>query len=185
MKNKWIKRFLTFMIVLLAIYEYHFPPFPRKKKHKVYDYAIVLGCPNKKDGSLCTSQIKRCELAIDAYQRGYYKTLVITGGKTKYGFIEAQEMNHYIQQRIQIPYVLETEAQNTIENFKYTKKIIGDASILIITSGTHIRRACALARKHFSVYAGIYYPEHRWKHIRWEIGARALYLRDSIFKGRN
>lgn len=172
---------LIFIVLFVATYIYFFPPIPKRKK--VYDYAVVLGCPNKKDGSLCTSQKKRCEKAIEAYKNGYYKTLCITGGCTRYGFVESEEMNNYIQEKITIPYVLETKSQTTFENFEYTKEIIGDASILVITSQTHIRRACAIARQYFSDYSGIYYPEHRMKHIVREIGARYLHIKNQI-KGR-
>lgn len=168
-------------ILCIGIYIHYFPPIPRRKK--VYDYAVVLGCPNKKDGSLCTSQKKRCETAIDAYKKGYYKTLCITGGTTRYGFCESEEMNKYIQKKIQIPYILETDSQTTIENFKFTHSLIGDSSILIITSQTHIKRACAIAKDYFSDYSGIYYPEHRMKHVTREIGARYLYIKDKLKAG--
>lgn len=174
--------FIIILILLIFVYSYFFPPIPKRKK--IYDYALVLGCPNKKDGSLCTSQKKRCEKAIEAYQKGYYKTLCITGGCTRYGYVEAQEMNQYIQNKISIPYVLETKSQTTIENFANTKEMIGDASILVITSQTHIKRACAIARQYFSDYSGIYYPEHRMKHIVREIGARYLYIKSHL-KSRN
>lgn len=172
---------LCIILLCFMIYTYFFPPIPKRKKG--YDYAVVLGCPNKKDGSLCTSQKKRCELAIEAYKKGYYQTLCITGGCTRYGFVESKEMNDYIQKQIQIPYILETKSQTTIENFKYTKELLGDSSILIISSQTHIKRACAIAREYFNDYSGIYYPEHRAKHVIREIGARYLYIKEKIKAG--
>lgn len=170
----------SILVVLAGIYIYYFPFIPKRKG--IYEYAIVLGCPNRKDGSLCTSQKKRCELAIEAYKKGYYKTLCITGGTTRYGFCEAKEMNDYIQERIHIPYILETESQNTFENFEYTHHLINDASVLVITSQTHIKRACAICRKYFSHYSGIYYPEHRFKHVSREFVARWVHIFHQIFK---
>ena len=162
----------------IIVYFVYFPPIPKRKK--VYDYAIVLGCPNRKDGSLCTSQIKRCNLAIKAYQKGYYKTMVISGGANKNQYVESTEMNRYIQDKISIPYILETQSKNTFENFEYTHKIIKDASVLVISSQTHIGRACAICKKYFKDYSGIYYPEHRIKHILREFFARWIYIGNDI-----
>ncbi|MGM9947278.1 YdcF family protein [Floccifex sp.] len=165
---------------ILILYFLYFPPIPRRKK--VYDYAIVLGCPNRKDGSLCTSQIKRCELAMQAYQKGYYKTMVITGGANRNHYIESIEMNKYIQDRMAIPYILETKSKNTFENFEYSHELIKDASVLVISSQTHIKRACAICRKYFKDYSGIYYPEHRIKHITREFFARWIYIGNDLKK---
>ncbi len=132
-----IASIVLLIITFFLFYSYFFPSIPKRKKE--YEFGLVLGCPNRKDGSLSSSQKKRCQKAIEAYQKGYYKKLCISGGSTKYGYIEAQKMNAYIQKQASIPYILETKSQTTIENFLYTKELIGDASILVITSQTHIK----------------------------------------------
>ena len=64
-----VSLFLVILIcILIGIYYYFLPPIPSLKKQK-YPYALLLGCPSHDDGSMATSQIKRCELAIEAYQK--------------------------------------------------------------------------------------------------------------------
>lgn len=171
---------ISVFIILFIVYTIYFPPVPKPKKQ--YDYAIVLGCPCHSDGSLCSSQIKRCNLAIECFKKGYYKTLVISGGANRNPYVEAIEMNKYIQDRIQIPTLLETKSINTFENMEFTYNMVKDTSVLIITSQTHIRRACVIAKNYFSDYAGIYYPEHRLKHVLREFFARWIHIFTDIKK---
>lgn len=162
-------------LAFLGIHRQYFPPIPARKG--TYDYALLLGCPCHSDGTLCTSAKKRCLLAIEQYHKHRYTTLVITGGAVKNRYIESEAMKEYILQREIIPILCETESKNTWENFSNSKKIIQDASVLILTSGTHARRACAIARNFFSTYSAAWYPEHRIKHVLREIASRVLYIR--------
>lgn len=57
------------------------PLYPKRKKH--YTYALLLGCPAHDDGTMSSSQIKRCDLAIKAYQQNLYDTLIISGSNVK------------------------------------------------------------------------------------------------------
>lgn len=166
---------LLIILLLLGIHRYYFPPIPEQKEF--YDYALLLGCPCHSDGSLCTSAKRRCRLAIKEYKKHHYKTLVITGGAVKNEYEEATEMKNYILEHSPLPILCETDSKNTWENFTYSKEIIQDGSVLIITSGTHARRACAIAKNFFNDYSAVWYPEHRIKHILREIGSRVLYVR--------
>ena len=150
--------FILFVICLLLMYLHYFPAIPRRKEK--YPYALLLGCPSHNDGSYATSQIRRCELAIEAYKKGYFDTLIISGGAVK---------NEYV-------IVCETKARNTWENFQFTKEKIGDVPVLILSSGTHIRRACAIGKSFFKEYSGLWYPDHKPKHILREIASRCIYI---------
>ena len=110
------------ILILACIYIYFFPFIPKRKKH--YTYALLLGCPAHDDGTMSSSQIKRCDLAIKAYQQNLYDTLIISGSNVKNEFIEAKVMHAYIQNKMDIPTILETNARNTFENFKFSKDII-------------------------------------------------------------
>lgn len=170
---------LVFIVVCVGIYHHFLPPVFRNKK-RTYEYAILLGCPSHNDGSYANSQIKRCELAIKDFYKGRYQQLVITGGAVKNQYVESIEMKKYIDERVEIPILCETQSRNTIENFMYTKELIGDHSVLILTSCTHARRACAIAREYFSDYSVDYYYYARLRHIKWEIGARYLFIRNKL-----
>ena len=93
------------ILILACIYIYFFPFIPKRKKH--YTYALLLGCPAHDDGTMSSSQIKRCDLAIKAYQQNLYDTLIISGSNVKNEFIEAKVMHAYIQNKMDIPTILE------------------------------------------------------------------------------
>lgn len=171
---------LCIFVFIYLFYTYFFPSIPKRKKH--YEYALLLGCPCHKDGSLSTSQIKRSQLAIDAYQKGLYDTLIISGSHVKNEYTEAIAMHTYIEEKIHIPTLLETEAKNTFENFTYTKKWIQNNSVLILTSQTHAKRACAIAKQFFPNYGALWYKDLKPKHIFREILSRFIYIKIEIQK---
>lgn len=171
---------IVFFIILSWIYLHYFPAIP--KRDKEYPYALLLGCPSHNDGSYATSQIHRCNLAIEAYKKGFYKTLIISGGAVKNEFVESLQMKKYIQKRISIPIICETKASNTWENFQFSKQITSDVPILILSSGTHIRRACAIAKNFYSSYSGYWYKDHKCRHIVREIVSRWIYIKIEIKK---
>lgn len=168
------------ILILACIYIYFFPFIPKRKKH--YTYALLLGCPAHDDGTMSSSQIKRCDLAIKAYQQNLYDTLIISGSNVKNEFIEAKVMHAYIQNKMDIPTILETNARNTFENFKFSKDIIQKQDVLILTSQTHAKRACAIARQFFSDYGCMWFKDLKSKHITREIVSRILYIKIEFFK---
>ena len=168
------------ILILACIYIYFFPFIPKRKKH--YTYALLLGCPAHDDGTMSSSQIKRCNLSIEMYKKNLYDTLIISGSNVKNKYIEAKVMNDYIQNKTMIPTILETNARNTFENFKFSKDIIQKQDVLILTSQTHAKRACAIARQFFSDYGCSWYKDLKFKHITREIISRILYIKIEILK---
>ena len=168
------------ILILACIYIYFFPFIPKRKKH--YTYALLLGCPAHDDGTMSSSQIKRCNLAIDMYKKGLYGTLIISGSNVKNEYVEAEVMNTYIRKRVEIPTILETHARNTFENFKLSKEYIQKQDVLILTSQTHAKRACAIARQFFSDYGCMWFKDLKPKHITREIVSRILYIKIEFLK---
>ena len=171
---------ICILIFLVYIYIYFFPCIPKRKKH--YTYALLLGCPAHDDGTMSSSQIKRCNLAIDMYKKGLYDTLIISGSNVKNEYVEAEVMNTYIRKRVEIPTILETHARNTFENFKLSKEYIQEQDVLILTSQTHAKRACAIAKQFFSVYGCAWFKDLKLKHILREIISRIIYIKIEIQK---
>lgn len=171
---------LCILIILICIYIYFFPFIPKRKKH--YTYALLLGCPAHDDGTMSSSQIKRCDLAIKMYQKKLYDTLIISGSNVKNEYVEAKVMHDYIQNKIDIPTILETKARNTFENFKLSKEYIQNQDVLILTSQTHAKRACAIAKQFFSDYGCAWFKDLKPKHIIREIVSRILYIKIEILK---
>lgn len=171
---------ICILIFLVCICIYFFPCIPKRKKH--YTYALLLGCPAHDDGTMSSSQIKRCNLAIDMYKKGLYDTLIISGSNVKNEYVEAEVMNTYIRKRVEIPTILETHARNTFENFKLSKEYIQEQDVLILTSQTHAKRACAIAKQFFSDYGCAWFKDLKLKHILREIISRIIYIKIEIQK---
>lgn len=171
---------ICILIFIVCIYISFFPCIPKRKKH--YTYALLLGCPAHDDGTMSSSQIKRCNLAIDMYKKGLYDTLIISGSNVKNEYVEAEVMNTYIRKRVKIPTILETHAKNTFENFKLSKEYIQEQDVLILTSQTHAKRACAIAKQFFSDYGCAWFKDLKMKHILREIISRIIYIKIEIQK---
>ncbi|WP_276903836.1 YdcF family protein [Faecalibaculum rodentium] len=167
---------LTWLLGLTALaaglYLWLLPPV--KKPRKQYPFAILLGCPCRKDGSMSRSQVERCRLAMAAWSS--YRTLVITGGAVKNKWPEAQTMAAYIRTRCPIPVVIEDKSRTTWENLKNTREIIGNVPVLLLTSSLHAPRAQAMARHFFSDVAVQTYRENRLKHVLRELVSRKIYM---------
>lgn len=167
---------LTWLLGLTALavglYLWLLPPV--KKPRKQYPFAILLGCPCRKDESMSRSQVERCRLAMAAWSS--YRTLVITGGAVKNKWPEAQTMAAYIRTRCPIPVVIEDKSRTTWENLKNTREIIGDVPVLLLTSSLHAPRAQAMARHFFSDVAVQTYRENRLKHVLRELVSRKIYI---------
>ena len=174
----WISLLIIF-ICILCIHDAFIPRIPKLKQSK-YPYAILLGCPCHDDGSLSTSQIQRCELAIQ--QKDKYETLIITGGAVKNQYYEAIEMKKYIEQKADIPIITETKARNTFANFTNVKAITQDVPVLVLTSSLHARRSCAIAKLFYTEYSACTYPHYKIKHIYREIISRYIYIKIEIQK---
>lgn len=177
----WWISFIILLFILLIIHDYFIPRLPKQKRKK-YEYAVLLGCPCHDDGSLSTSQIQRCNLAIKAFQKGFYKHLIITGGAVKNPYCESVAMEKYIHQKINIPIQIETKARNTFANFANAKKITGDIPILILTSSLHARRSCAIAKQFYKEYSAYTYSHNKPSHVVRELVSRFIYIKIEIQK---
>lgn len=147
-------------------------------------YGVLLGCPSHSDGTLSGSQLKRCHLAIKAWDECLYQTLVITGGAVRNRYTECRAMADYIRFFRNIPIVEEDQARSTWQNFEKTRELIGDQPILVLTSSLHARRACAIARQFFDTVSVMTYPDWKPKHMARELASRLVYMGMELKKGR-
>jgi uncharacterized SAM-binding protein YcdF (DUF218 family) len=89
---------------------------------------------------------------VDLYQRDYTPTLVLTGGDASIfgtGPQEAVQMKQWTV-RLGVPESatkIDTEARNTYESATGTKRLIGSASILLVSSASHLPRAVPVFTK--------------------------------------
>lgn len=172
--RRWIG--LTALIGACAMIYRHYLPPTKKPKDTPYEYGLVLGCAAHDDGSMSNSQIGRCQFALDEYERGHFKTLILSGSAVQNEYVEAEVMAKWIQEHNpNIPLLLETYARNTWENLKFVQQMIGDVPIEIITGSMHARRASAIAVNFFRNYYVASYPDFTCKKLVLEARSRLLY----------
>lgn len=133
-------------------------PLPTVPRDTHYDAIVVLGGGVLEQGTLrpladLTSYSKnRTICGVDLYQQGYAEKLVLTGGNEhpfKDAPKNAPEMKRWAQ-RLGIPdhaIVTEEASRTTYENATETKRLLGSASILLVSSASHLPRAAAMFTK--------------------------------------
>jgi uncharacterized SAM-binding protein YcdF (DUF218 family) len=156
---------------------------PRLMPSDRFDAIVVLGGGVDEKGSLrpttepSSLSRNRTTCGVNLYQRGYAPTLVLTGGDTRIfgtGPQEAVEMKRWAV-HLGVPEsatMIDTEAQNTFENATGTKQLLGPASILLVSSASHLPRAVPVfAKQGFRVtpapcdYVSRNLPRESWDDI--------------------
>lgn len=143
--------FILFLLIIISLAVLaHFFPYPPKMGNQHFDAILVLGCPAEKEGSVSKPMKERVDKAIELYQMHYADKIIFSGSHVKNEYIEAEVMYHYAAQTIDSSHLLmETQARNTYENFKYASSFPYQ-KILVVTSPSHVRRAALFARKFYS-----------------------------------
>ena len=167
---------------LIGLLESRYSP-PQLTSSDRFDAIVVLGGGVEEKGSLrpttepSSYSRNRTTCGVDLYQQGYAPTLVLTGGDARIfgtGPQEAVQMKRWAV-RLGVPESatkIDTEARNTYENATGTKRLIGPASILLVSSASHLPRAVPVFTKQgFRVtpapcdYASQNLPRENWDNI--------------------
>jgi uncharacterized SAM-binding protein YcdF (DUF218 family) len=142
---------------LLASLEAWYPQ-PSTLKGESYDAIVVLGAGVLEPGTLrptadLTSASKnRTTCGVELYQQGLAPKLLFSGGNGnafKDTMKDAQEMRRWAE-RLGVSreaIVIEEQSRTTYENAIETKRLLGAASVLLVTSASHLPRATALFAK--------------------------------------
>lgn len=156
---------------------------PQLTQSDRFDAIVVLGGGIDEKGSLrpttepSSYSRDRTTCGVDLFQRGYAPTLVLTGGDARIfgaGPQEAVEMKRWAV-RLGVPESaakIDPDARNTYENATGTKRLIGPASILLVSSASHLPRAVPVFTKQgFRVtpapcgYVAQNVPRENWEDI--------------------
>jgi uncharacterized SAM-binding protein YcdF (DUF218 family) len=111
-----------------------------------FDAIIVLGTSADAEGNPTPVQLARVTEAVHEYERGVAPRLILTGGPTRRGFVEAQVMARAVEAQ-GVPassIVQEPEALDTIHNACYSARIMkthGWHSAEVVSTATHLPRA--------------------------------------------
>ncbi len=133
------------MLVIWAIFARAFAPAGNTARTR-FDAIIVLGSPVDSEGNPTPTQLARVTEGVHEYERGVAPRLILTGGKTSHGFIEAQVMSRTAQaQGVPASSIFEEpNALSTIENACYAVRIMkahGWRSAEVVSSASHLPRA--------------------------------------------
>jgi uncharacterized SAM-binding protein YcdF (DUF218 family) len=143
--------------MLLGHLEGQYPPFDKSTTER-FDAIVVLGGGAVGKGTLRPSDqlaglsLERTICGADLFAQGVAPRLIVTGGDAMvfgHGPKEAAEMKR-LALRLGVPedaIVLEDRSRTTYENAVGVKRILGQASILLVTSASHVPRAVGLFRK--------------------------------------
>jgi uncharacterized SAM-binding protein YcdF (DUF218 family) len=111
-----------------------------------FDALIVLGTPADAEGNPTPVQLSRVTEAVHEYERGVAPHLIMTGGPTRHGYVEAEVMARAAE-ALGVPassIVVEPRALDTIHNACYSVGIMkahGWQSAEVISNPTHLPRA--------------------------------------------
>jgi uncharacterized SAM-binding protein YcdF (DUF218 family) len=111
-----------------------------------FDAIIVLGSPADSEGNPTPAQLARVTEAVREYERGVAPQLIVTGGATNHGFVEAQVMARTAE-AMGVPtssIYQEPQARNTIQNACYAERIMrehGWRSAEVVSAASHLPRA--------------------------------------------
>lgn len=143
MKKKWLL-IITLSILFLG-FHYNYTKNTKDPKNKA-DVLVVLGNspnPNNKPNKLLQYRLDK---AIELYNKGYAKNIIVTGSKVRDSYYEADVMKNYCIENNIPPNVifLERKARTTLENAKYSNEIIKEndfKNVIVVTSRTHMARS--------------------------------------------
>jgi uncharacterized SAM-binding protein YcdF (DUF218 family) len=138
-------------------------PWPSLSKENRYDAIVVLGGGVLEPGSLRPSadlssySKNRTTCGVDLYQQGYASKLLFTGGTGrpfKHASKDAPAMKRWAQ-RLGVSeeaIMIEDRSRTTFENAIETKRLLGPASILLVSSASHLPRAVShFAKEGFEI----------------------------------
>lgn len=168
-KNRLLRMFMrVLLITCLAVFVLVEaliivdPVLHRADRAGKVDHLMVLGCGIWPDGTPTLSLINRLDKAIAYYRDNPHVTIIVSGGQgPDEPMPEAEAMAKYLLDA-GIPesaIVKETRSTSTMENFKYSRALIGPDSgepvrLVFVTSDFHVLRARILAKRNgFEAFA--------------------------------
>lgn len=114
-----------------------------------FDAIIVLGSPVDSDGNPTPQQLARVMEGVREYMKGVAPRIILTGGPTRHGFIEANVMTRVAESQgiSESAVFVEPRAMDTIENACFAERIMkahGWRSAEVVSSAFQLPRAAMI-----------------------------------------
>jgi vancomycin permeability regulator SanA len=110
------------------------------------DFALVLGNKVYRNGTVSPRLKSRLDKALELYEKGYFKYIIVSGGMGKEGYDEATAMKEYLLKH-NVPeeaIIVDSSGFNTHYSAENTAKIMKERnwqSVMIISNYYHITRS--------------------------------------------
>lgn len=138
------------VLVLSAIVVPTYLTVPKRNTNdEQVDCLLVLGSPTEIDGTLSSEQRWRVAEAVRLYHAGRAPRILMSGGPTSKGYVEARTMAEYARQLGVPPAAIleEGRSMNTRENVENSQRLLqahGWRRVEVISSAEHLPRAALL-----------------------------------------
>lgn len=123
----------------------------KRTAHGRWQAIVVAGASVWRGGRPSKALSRRTLAAVELWRKGYAPRLVLTGGVGDNGPAEA-EVAAELARRNGVPdeaIVIENRSHTTEENARFTRLLIGDQSVLVVTDAYHVLRSELIYRREF------------------------------------
>lgn len=139
------------VLAVAVVWAYRTVPLRNNDDPQV-DALLVLGTPTDQIGHLTEAQRGRVDEAVREYRRGRAQHIVITGGPTVNGFVEARVMGAYARSQgvPESALIEEDAALTTVQNIRNSARILdahGWRRVEVISSPEHLPRAALILQR--------------------------------------
>ena len=128
----------------------------RTPESQSFDAIVVAGALVRPDGSPSPALLRRIRTGVQLYHDKLAPKLVFSGG-SRFGRPAEAKVCAAVAMNLGVPenaLVLELESQSTDENGRFSRALIGDLSIVVVTDTFHLYRCVRVFRRHFSSVEG-------------------------------
>lgn len=142
---KYIKYFIIFMCLWFSLHTIFIVIDGLSDNTNSVDVGVVLGNKVELDGKPSERLKSRLDKALELYDEGYLKYIIVSGGLGKEGFDEAKVMKSYLIDN-KVPeehIILDSKGNNTFMTAENSKTIMKEnklKSVMIITQYYHVTR---------------------------------------------
>lgn len=152
----------------------------RTPQRERWDAIVVAGCRVHADGTPSVALERRTRLAVRLWKEGYAPKIMFTGGVGEGRISEAAAAAGMARAQGVPPQAIgvEDRSRSTEENARFSRELLGQARVLVVTDSFHVYRARRVFARHFPEAGGAGSVGMTWPRARGalrEVGALGWY----------